>query len=266
VRLLLVYPRAWRERYGDELAVLLEAEPLSWRTRLDVVRGGLAQRFGCNDASPVLSGVLLVLCAWSVFVVGGVIFQKTSEHWQAAMPHADRALPAAAFDAVVGAALVGSTCVLLGVLLTAVPLYRFVRAGGRLPIHGAVAAGVATVGAAVPLAVWAHRLSDAQRNGGDWHYGVAASLFFLCAVTALAAWTRAAVVTARRLTLPPALLRLETLLAVVVTVTMVAMSAATAAWWSAVGTGLEPNLLLATALMLVATALGAAGTVRSLRA
>jgi hypothetical protein len=42
--LLRLYPRAWRERYGDELLALLEARPPSLGDRLDVIRGAFDAR------------------------------------------------------------------------------------------------------------------------------------------------------------------------------------------------------------------------------
>lgn len=41
--LLRLYPRHWRQRYGDELAALLEEQPAQLRIVLDVVRGALSQ-------------------------------------------------------------------------------------------------------------------------------------------------------------------------------------------------------------------------------
>ena len=38
-RFVRLYPRAWRERYGDELAALVESAPTTWRLRIDLVRG-----------------------------------------------------------------------------------------------------------------------------------------------------------------------------------------------------------------------------------
>ena len=40
-RLLDLYPRAWRERYGDELAELIELRPLTVGGRFDMLRGAL---------------------------------------------------------------------------------------------------------------------------------------------------------------------------------------------------------------------------------
>ncbi len=42
--LLRLYPRAWRERYGDELAALLADRPATMLDRMDLVRGALDAR------------------------------------------------------------------------------------------------------------------------------------------------------------------------------------------------------------------------------
>ena len=42
--LLRLYPRAWRERYGDELVALLEEQPASLLDHLDLIRGALDAR------------------------------------------------------------------------------------------------------------------------------------------------------------------------------------------------------------------------------
>jgi len=42
--ILRLYPRAWRERYGDELAALLEEHPASLADQLDLIRGALDAR------------------------------------------------------------------------------------------------------------------------------------------------------------------------------------------------------------------------------
>ena len=39
--LLRLYPREWRERYGDELAAILEERPAGPSLVLDVIRGAL---------------------------------------------------------------------------------------------------------------------------------------------------------------------------------------------------------------------------------
>lgn len=42
--LIRLYPRAWRERYGDELAALLEDQPATLLDRLDLIRGAVDAR------------------------------------------------------------------------------------------------------------------------------------------------------------------------------------------------------------------------------
>lgn len=42
--LLRLYPRAWRERYGDELGALLEDQPATLLDRIDLIRGAVDAR------------------------------------------------------------------------------------------------------------------------------------------------------------------------------------------------------------------------------
>ena len=42
--LLRLYPRGWRQRYGAEMAAMLEAEPLTLRTATDLVAGAIDAR------------------------------------------------------------------------------------------------------------------------------------------------------------------------------------------------------------------------------
>jgi MFS family permease len=80
-RLLALYPRAWRARYGDEFAELLEARPPTVRDRLDIVIGAIDARInpqvpGAGDreravggdraarVTAVVTGVLLTI--WGV--------------------------------------------------------------------------------------------------------------------------------------------------------------------------------------------------------
>ena len=213
--LLLVYPRRWRERYGDVLLALLEAEPLTWRVRADVVAGGLRERLHVSGPPQ-----LRVLWAWSVFVVGGMAFQKTSEHWQAVVPAGDHMVPAVAFDAVQAAAAIGSAAVLIGVALALPSFVLDLRNGGwptlRRPILLASAASVAAATALVAFAL----------AGGV----VAASVFVGFAVFSLFAWTHAAARAARRLEH----VRAQPYLALTVATTMVVMTAAAAVWLAAV--------------------------------
>jgi hypothetical protein len=250
--LLLAYPRRWRERYADELLALLEAEPLTWRVRANVAAAGLRERLR-SPGPPQLT----VLWGWSLFVVGGMAFQKTSEHWQVAVPAGVRTVPTIAFDVVQAAAAIGSAAVLVGVGLALPAFVRDVRGGGwpavRRPILVAAAATVFAAGALVAVAV-AHDV-------------VAASAFVAFAACSLFAWTRAAVLAARRLEQP----RAPVGLALTVAASMVVMVTGAAVWFAAV-TAHAPSFVGVAQLAVVATfmlagaALGSAGAVRAFRA
>ena len=114
--LLLLFPRAWRARYGEELTQLV-AET----SRAGSHRGGSAviwcarpppNAHGASGSSVIAlsrtdratGGCLAVLWAWVAFVVAGTVVQKASEHWQGAVPAGDRALPTVAFSVLVAGA------------------------------------------------------------------------------------------------------------------------------------------------------------------
>ena len=286
-RLLRSYPPDWRERYGAELATLLEETQLSWRVRLDVMRAGLTQRLRgsglAGDDLPVReqlrSGVLLVLCSWTAFVVAGCGFEKFSEHWRAATPVGARAVPSAAFDSLVLAAAIGSAAVLLGIAVCLPAVVSFLRAGGwpliRRRIVWAVAVSAVTFALTVGGAIWAHHLNEVQRNGGDGLYSGAAVVWILFFAGSLALWAAATVSVARHLELAASRLRLEAWIAGGVTIAMLVMTVADAVWWTSLASTngakqvVVPNslpMVQITGLMLIAAACAAAGSTRSLRA
>ena len=266
MKLLLAYPAAWRERYGDELASLIEAESgggrVSWRVKLDVIRAGLGERLRSSGPpeARIRAGVLLVLESWAAFVVAGLAFAKSTEH----------VASSAAYTWVQVAAGVGTLAVVLGIALVARLLSAFLRSGGWQTIHRpvlrAIGASGLTVIAFVPLVVWAHRLTYSQRNGSDWLYGLAFLAVAALGVVSIGFWTHAAVVTARRLDLTRALLAGEALLAGVTTLAMATVTVAVTVWWTRVGGPLLLHMILVTVVMAVATALAVTGTFRSARA
>jgi hypothetical protein len=243
VRLVRVYPRSWRERYGDELLALLEAEPLTWRARLNVIAAGIRERLRSSGPAE-----LRMLWAWSLFVIGGMAFQKTSEHWQSVVPGADRRIPTAAFDTVEAAAVIGSAAVLIGIALIFRASVRDLGRSGWIAVRRpiVVASTVTLIGGSALIALSLD------------HDIVAASVFIAFALLSLFAWTHAASVTARRLPV----LRFHRYLALVVGATMLVMTAAAAVWFGAV-TAHAPSfvgaaqLTITGAFMLAGTALGA---------
>ena len=138
--LVHLYPRAWRDRYEQELLDLLEARPPTPRDRLDLLRGAVDARFhpeipgsahGADARRRVpiavalagLSGV-----AWLTWVVIGL---AEFRGWDGPMP-ANAALAAA-----VGA--IAALC------LAAAHVALALAAGDRLRSFGALAVSIATV-------------------------------------------------------------------------------------------------------------------------
>jgi len=266
MKLLLAYPAAWRERYGDELASLIEADSgggrVPWRVKLDVIRAGLAERVRSSGPpeARIRAGVLLVLESWAAFVVAGLAFAKTTEHVAAN----------AAYTGVHVAAGVGMLAVVLGIALVARPLFAFLRAGGWQTIHRPVVRAIGATGltvvAFVPVVVWAHHLTNAQRNGSDWLYTSAFLVVVVFGVASIGLWTQAAVVTARRLDLTRASLTGEAVLAGMTTLAMATVTVAATIWWAQVYGGLPVRMVVLTVVMVAATAVAVAGTLRSARA
>jgi hypothetical protein len=296
-RLLRFYPRAWRERYGEELEALLselgEGTRISWGIRLDIARAGLSERFrafglGSTTAPGARArvGASLVLCAWMLFALAGVIVQKFSEHWQDSTPPLKRGLPAAAFHVLEVAAGVGGTLVLVGIALALPRALAYVCEGGWPHVRRAlVRASVLTTAAICATAgvgVWAHQLDTAQRNGGNPEYGWAFVTCALLLAASLAAWTVLAVAIARRIRLSDRQLKIEALLTVAVGASMVAMTMATVIWWGALAkaapwvlhgqpagspaSSFALTLFVASVAMVFATFVAAVGSVATLGA
>jgi hypothetical protein len=281
-RLLRLYPRAWRARYGNELeALILESSggrPVPWRTRVDVALAAgrehlqeLRRRGGRSEQERARAGALRTLWGWMLFVCAGVAVQKLSEHWQGSVPAARRPLPAAAFGGLVAGAAVGSTVVLAGLVAVIPSLRAFVRSGGlsgiRIALARSLLATLLAAAAGLAVGVWAHRLTPYERNGHDSVYAAAFVAFGLLAAVCLASWVATASAVVRRLELSPGVLRFEAGAATAVAAAMAAMTAATVVWWRSAAHAV-PGLLLAAivVVMLVATTLGATGAHRALTA
>jgi hypothetical protein len=65
-RYLRLYPRAWRERYGDELEAVLETDGLGMRSRLDLIRGAVDARLHPAVPSPLPVVAALSASAFAV--------------------------------------------------------------------------------------------------------------------------------------------------------------------------------------------------------
>lgn len=286
--LLRWYPAAWRERYGDELIALLEdmldgkRPPITMR--LSVAGAGVRERARSiglvgDAASPSeqrRTSALVVLFAWTLFVLAGCAFAKLSEHaGSAASASASRSV-GLAYQGVEILALLAGVAVVVGSVLCVQPFIAYLRAGGWPVIRRSVitAGAMTAVSAAgtIGLVIWAHRLPPATRQSGAWPYGPAFLTWGATVALAIMATSRAAAITARRLDLSDRLLGAEVLLSRVVLVAMVGMTVATIVWWRVMAAG-APQFLgspariaTVTATMLIADLIGVVGAARGSRA
>ena len=86
--LLRLYPRAWRDRYGDEFLALLESCPLSLGMVGDICLGAVDARLHldtllgriCSYMNRLRNTAIVVFCAYIGFVVAGLAFGKMVEY------------------------------------------------------------------------------------------------------------------------------------------------------------------------------------------
>lgn len=83
--LLALYPEAWRDRYREEMSVLLDETPPSVAATVDLLRGALAAHLrpplGTAPVARARSTVAGVLGCFIVFCVFGAGFAKTTENY-----------------------------------------------------------------------------------------------------------------------------------------------------------------------------------------
>jgi hypothetical protein len=288
------YPPGWRDRYGEELVVLMEDtlgdRPPTVAFRLSMVRAGLAERVrhggGAGDrvsrAERARAGALVVLAAWTAFVLAGSALAKEAEHFDEALPATSGPLATTAFAMVEVFAAVAGTAVVTGAAAAVPAFIWFLRGGGWPTVRrGLVAAAVATVAATVAtagLALAAVRLPATGPGADAWPYRVAFVGWYIVVAAALAAWTALAVRAARRVLLSRTVLAVEGALAVLVAGAMTTMATATGLWWRAMAadapwffrglapgtntSAADPRMLVIMALMVGSAVIAAHGAVR----
>jgi hypothetical protein len=251
--LLRWYPEPWRDRYGGELLALMDDDLLgrepTLRFRISIALAGLRERShqagltgeSASAADRSKTGALLVLCAWTAFVVAGSSFGKLSEQFDRVAPNRARGLSTGARDTIFALAIIGGLLVLAAGAVAIPAFVRFLHSGGWSSVRGhllrALVGTLFTVAALVSLKAFAHDLTAQQRNGGDPWYSIAFITGASLLVTTMGLWTGAAVAAVRRLVLSVAILRIEATLALLVAMAILVMTAATALWWGAVDSG-----------------------------
>lgn len=291
-RFLRWYPRAWRDRYGDEFLAFMqdrygpENPPLA--ARLSIATGGIRERSRhsglTGDSVPpsvrVRAGVLVVLVSWMAMVVAGASFAKMSEHFDTSLPVGAPAhhLADLSYTFIQIAAGVAGLVVIVGAALAVPAFLRYLRSGGwsSIRIHALRAVGGTLVTAATtaPLLIWARQLSAQQRNGGSIGYGILFVVWAALVVATLVLWTVLAVVTAPKVTFSRSVLAVEAAMASAVALAVVGILAATCLWWAVVAeraptylsgdSALPLNIRLVSTvgLMAIAAATAVTGTAR----
>src|SRR5579862_9257693 len=133
--LLRWYPRAWRERYGEELLTLIqdtmeEGRP-AWRLRIGVIWGGLRER---GHQARRAGGAAVARSAmpggwWTLFTVGLVLANLPGALAEPP-PRAMGWQTAAAADGLLATVALTGAVVLASGLVAVPALVRFWRAGG----------------------------------------------------------------------------------------------------------------------------------------
>jgi hypothetical protein len=138
-RLVVLYPRAWRERYEEEFVAMLEQGSVSIRGLFDIVLGAadawlrpqVAYDGRLVMVARMRGSVLAVLWAWVGLVIAGVGFRKMTEYEDFVRAARDSTLVGVAFDAVVVGAFVALVAVMVGCAPVAYVALRKALAEGR---------------------------------------------------------------------------------------------------------------------------------------
>ncbi|HEV7128468.1 MAG TPA: hypothetical protein VGN32_13640 [Ktedonobacterales bacterium] len=239
-RLLDLYPRAWRARYGDEFAALLEDCSLTPFVLIDIVLGALDAHLAPQDTTGRIlhmlnrsrRGAITVFCAYIAFVVAGLAFNQDIED---GLPKLIAAHPdlAIAYYTVAGGAVVALLAVLVGGLPIALAVLRRAWAARRWDIFLLFAVPP------VALAIWAAwtwvllnvifpaNRGQAPQSSADHLYFVSwVGIFVLAAIASAAAVS----VAIARSEVSARLYRFALAPAAVATVAMLVMLGGAVAW------------------------------------
>ena len=291
------YPAAWRTRYGDELAAMIEddlgGKPPTFHYRWSIARAGIGERLRSaslvGDSLPpaerLRAGAFTVLCAFAIFVIPGAGFAKISEHWDQSITQGSRHLPAVSFNLLTSLAGVCAVAVILGAVAVLPTFFGFVRERGWSDLGRrlmwAVATTLGTAAVTVGLAIWARHLTNHQRNTGFGWYQLLFVVFAVLFAATVATWTATAIAATRHLDLGSGQLKVAGVLAIAVAACMPIMTAAAAVWWGSMaitapwflagtpaGSSPSPvaaNLLVVLMLMTIASVVGVFGLLRVVR-
>ena len=255
--LLRWYPRAWRDRYGEELLALIqdtldEGHP-AWRLSLGVGWGGLRER-GRQARRAAAASVRRRVGPdrWGTVLMAGLVCAVGSGQLASA-PLPARAWQAVTLGALLTTVAVTAAMVLAGGLAALPALVRFVRAGGWPKIRRRVgwAAGATAVagGGLAGLVLAAGARSPAQVNawGAYWTGLLVAGLAL---AVAIGLWAAAATAAARHLTLTPRVRAVHLVLGAIIPNAVSMVVVTLGIWWWATQSSVTLLVLAVTNLAL----------------
>jgi len=260
-RLLRWYPRAWRERYGEELLALIqdtldEGRP-TWRMRLGVIWGGLRER-GHQAGRAGRAAVKRWAGRGSrpLIVTVGLMVISIPANLKTPVPPARAWQATAAFAALAGIVAFTGVCVLASALIDAPAFAAFLREGGwpkiRRRVAWATGATVAAGGALAWLILDLRSMSSAQLNR-SLAYLIGALVTTFAIVVALGLWASAAAAIAKQLKLTARAQAAQVLLAAATLTAALAIVPANLIWLAATQSSLLWLVLGVVNLALVGT-------------
>lgn len=177
--ILRAYPRWWRDRYGDEVADLLEQRPLDASARIDLLRGALDAHLG-GDGRRSFRGAAAMLVAGAAWTIAGAasVTAPTPPDWPGYLVET---LPVAVVGAIAalvaglalarrawptsGAGLEATVIVLAVAHLAWVALLLMALVGGP---YGAVTAAGQSAAALTVIAVGLIHVRMGRRPSGEF--------------------------------------------------------------------------------------------------
>ncbi len=210
--LLRWYPRAWRQRYGEEFLAMVEdglaGQRPTWRLTVSVARAGLRERGRALVSRRALArygrGIDSVLDRWWPTVATANILAFLPATLGAPAPGSRAWQVTTALDALIAVMALTGLAVLGGGLVAFPAFRRFLRAGGwatiRWRVAGAAAATVVAGGALTGIVLWSRSHTSALLDISAVYLGWA-TVTTMALIGALGLWRSAVKATAGHLDL-----------------------------------------------------------------
>lgn len=250
-KLLRWYPRAWRERYGEEFMAMVEETLDGHRPtlglRLSVAWAGLRERGHQAGLNYKAAARRLDVPGrrWTIFVIAFLLTTLPVD-FRESPPPARAWSAATALDVLAALVVLVGAAILAGGLAALPALVRFLRAGGWRKIRRRIAwatGATAVAGGGLAGLVLASRSQTFAQLNGSWAYFLGVAVTSLGLMVALGLWTSAAAATARHLDLSPRVRAAQMVLGGVTAATASVMLSVNLIWLSAIQSSV-PMLLL----------------------